>query len=55
MSQKEIDFEGRMEAEAYNHREETIVRGRQQTKINNYRKMSQMASDVMTLWGNIKA
>lgn len=55
MSEKEIDFEGRMETEAYNYRAETVARGKQQTQLANYRKMSQMVSDVMTLWGNVRA
>ncbi len=55
MNQNEIDFEGRMEAEAYNHRAETVERGRKQLQLENYRKISQMTSDVATLWGNIRA
>lgn len=51
----EIDIEGRMEAEAYNHRMETIARGQRQAQYANYRKISQMASDVQTLLGNIRA
>lgn len=51
----EIDFEGRMEIEAYNHRMETVARGKQQSQYANYRKISQMASDMRTLLGNLKA
>lgn len=51
----EIDIDGRMEAEAYNHRMETIARGQRQAQYANYRKISQMASDVQTLLGNIRA
>ena len=55
MNKNEIDFEGRMEAEAYNYRAETVERGRKQSQLENYRKISQMTSDVAALWGNIRA
>lgn len=55
MNKNEIDFEGRMEAEAYNYRAETVERGRKQSQLDNYRKISQMTSDVAALWGNIRA
>lgn len=51
----EIDIEGRMEVEAYNHRMETIARGQRQAQYANYRKISQMVSDMQTLLGNIRA
>lgn len=49
MSRNEIDFESRMEEESYNHRAETEERGRQLIQNENYKKMSRMVSDVMTL------
>lgn len=55
MSQKEIDVEGRMEAESYNHRAETAARGKQQAQVEHYKKMSRMVSDVMTLRGEVRA
>ena len=51
----EIDIEGRMEAEAYNYRMETAERGQRQAQYANYRRISQMTSDVQTLLGNIRA
>ncbi|MCI9271664.1 MAG: hypothetical protein HFH11_11070 [Dorea sp.] len=51
----EIDFEGRMEIEAHNHRIETAARGKQQSQYANYRKISQMASGMQALLGNIRA
>lgn len=53
--EKDIDFEGRMEIEAHNHRMETVTRGKQQSQYANYRKISQMASDMQTLLGNVRA
>lgn len=55
MNEKEIDFEGRMESESYAHRTDTVARGKQQAQLANYRKMSRMVSDVMTIWGNVRA
>lgn len=51
----EIDFEGRMEIEAHNHRLETEARGKQQSQYANYKKMSRMASDMQTLLKNVRA
>lgn len=39
------------ETEAHNHRLETAARGKQQSQYANYRKISQMASDMQTLLG----
>lgn len=55
MNEKEIDIEGRMAAEASYYRSETIARGQRQAQCENYKKMSQMASDVRTLLGNVRA
>lgn len=55
MSENEIDIEGRMETEAYQHRAETAARGKQQAQYDNYKKMSRMVSDVRTLLGNVRA
>ena len=51
----EIDFEGRMEIEAHNHRLETEARGKQQSQYANYKKISRMASDMQTLLKNVRA
>ena len=51
----EIDFEGRMEIEARNHRLETVARGKQQSQYANYKKISKMTSDMQTLLKNVRA
>lgn len=51
----EIDIQGRMEIEAYNHRMETVARGKQQSQYANYKRISQMTSDMQTLLGTIRA
>ncbi len=55
MFNQEVDIQGRMEMEASIYRAETAERGKQQTQYQNYKKMSQMVSDVKTLLGNIRA
>ena len=45
----------RIVSEARNHCAATVARGKQQAQFANYRKMSQMAMDVQSVLGNIRA
>jgi len=45
----------RIVSEARNHGAATVARGKQQAQFANYRKMSQMATDVQSILGNIRA
>lgn len=52
---KEPTIGDRLAAELSAYGAEVVVRGQRQAQYANYRKMSQMASDVQTLLGNLKA
>lgn len=52
---KEPTIGDRLAAEQSAYGVEIVVRGQRQAQYANYRKMSQMASDVQTLLGNLKA
>ncbi len=45
----------RIAAEAKNHVEATVVRGKQQAQFANYRKISQMSMNIQSVLGNLRA
>ncbi len=53
--EKKIDIGGRIAAESEMHGIQTAARGKREAQYANYRKMSNMMSDVQTLLGSIRA
>ena len=52
---KPEDIGQRIATEAQSHGAATVARGKQQAQFANYRKMSQMAMNVQSILGNIRA